>query len=187
MRRTLLLAIFATLATAGAAQAQYIARDILDTRSMHPRPVVKSRRIPAKTWKIPAGRFGVQVADGTRIIGKPAAGWQATLKTGFGTVNIPLDQIGRIETSNTLGVSIYLKSGDRVSGKLLSAAIPFETRFGALRIPATDLRLLSSDDVVLEQARTVTVRAATPVYSDLERWKMSSPRRVPDALLPADR
>ena len=86
----------------------------------------------------------MQLKNGMRIIGQPAKGWSATLKTSFGTVAIPLAQITRLEPSANGQYSAFLKNGDRVSGVLVSKVLSFETQFGSLTVPTLDLVRLSS-------------------------------------------
>ena len=98
----------------------------------------------APVWIIPAGQYGLQLKNGTRIIGQPAKGWSATLKTSFGTVTIPLAQITRLEPAGNGQYSAFLKNGDRVTGQLVSKVLSFETQFGSLMVPTPDLVRLSS-------------------------------------------
>ena len=100
--------------------------------------------VPQPVWKIPAGKFGLQLNDGLRIIGQPAKGWSTTLRTSFGTVTIPLAQITRLEPAGNGQFSAFLKNGDRVTGTLVSKVLSFETQFGTMTVPTPDLVRLSS-------------------------------------------
>lgn len=104
---------------------------------------VAQRNAVAK-WNIPAGHFGLILHEGNRIVGKPAKGWGATIKTVFGTVTIPLTQIRRIDSLKTGGVAITLINGDRVSGTLTSKTLKFVTQFGTLTVPSSDILALST-------------------------------------------
>ena len=97
-------------------------------------------------WKIPSGKYGLQLANGTRVIGRPAAGWSARFKTAFGAVAIPLPQISHIAPNGAGQFSAHLKNGDRVTGTFVSATLRFETQFGTLQVAASEIvRLLSSN------------------------------------------
>ena len=65
----------------------------------------------------------LKLKNGTRIIGRPAKGWSATLKTSFGTVTVPLEQISRIARAGNGQFSAFLKNGDRVTGVLVSKVL----------------------------------------------------------------
>ena len=107
---------------------------------------------PKPVWKIPAGKYGLQLKNGTRIIGQPAKGWSATLKTSFGTVTIPLAQITRLEPAGNGQYSAFLKNGDRVTGVLVSKVLSFKTQFGSLMVPTPDLVRLSSATAVAKSS-----------------------------------
>lgn len=109
------------------------------------RRAVRPRPQSAPVWEIPVGKYGLQLNDGTKVIGIPGKGWSASVKTGFGTVTIPRDQIDRIEPAANGEFSIHLKNGDRVTGGLVSARLPFDTSFGTLDVPCkTVVRLASA-------------------------------------------
>ena len=95
-----------------------------------------SRRMPTArpVIRIPSGKFGLVLDDGSRVIGTPSRDWAATVTTAFGKVTIPLDQISRVVNSNA-GVQISLTNGDRVSGAFVSRTMTFQTAFGALTVP----------------------------------------------------
>lgn len=122
-------------------------------------PTVRPRQAPRMTWEIPAGKFGLLLKDGTRIIGVPARNWAAKINTSFGIVNIPIARIHHVAASGKSGVSIHLKNGDRVSGKLIAQTMRFETEFGALAVPATDIERLSSVNMTLGESNV----ASTPI------------------------
>lgn len=129
---------------------------IIGVPHSHATPVpIKMRRVQPKIWAIPAGKFGLQLSDGTRIIGVPAKGWSASIKTSFGTVSIPLAQIHHVATAGEKGVTVHLKNGDRVSGKFIATKLRFETAFGVLEIPSSDLVRLSSVSVPLGEPSLV--------------------------------
>lgn len=98
----------------------------------------------AGRWTIPPGAFGLTLSDGIRIIGRPAKGWGATVKTSFGTVTIPLSQIRSIAARKGGGVTITLINNDRVSGTLVAKSMRFVTPFGTLSVPTTDLVTMSA-------------------------------------------
>ena len=100
--------------------------------------------VPKPVWKIPAGKYGLHLKNGTRILGRPVKGWSAKLKTNFGTVSIPLAQIARLDSAGNGQCSVFLKNGDRVSGILVSNVLSFETEFGTMTVPTADLVRLSS-------------------------------------------
>lgn len=108
-----------------------------------PGPTVAQRTAAAK-WNIPSGHFGLILHEGNRIVGKPAKGWGATIKTVFGTVTIPLDKVRQIDARKTGGVTITLVNGDRISGTLTSKTLKFVTQFGTLTVPSSDIRALST-------------------------------------------
>ena len=123
----------------------------------------RSSRMVTRTpqMRIPAGKFGLELSDGSRLIGVPAKTWSATLKSRFGIVTIPRDEIARIDT-NAGEIRVYLKNGDRVSGTWVSKSMRFETQFGALTLPASSLvRLIAGESTQpLRSGRTSYV---TPV------------------------
>jgi hypothetical protein len=111
--------------------------------------VVGPRAPQQPRWEVPAGMYGLQLADGTRMVGRPASGWSATLKTTYGTITIPLTQIAHIVPAGNGQFAAYLKTGDRVTGALVSPSLQFETQFGMLKVAAADMvRLLSSSAAV---------------------------------------
>ena len=112
---------------------------------------------PKPVWKIPAGKYGLRLKDGLRIIGQPAKGWSAMLKTSFGTVTIPLAQITRLEPAGNGQFSAYLKTGDRVTGVLVSKVLSFETAFGTMTVPTLDLVRLSSGAPAKRNSGSLTV------------------------------
>ncbi|MFQ5734066.1 MAG: hypothetical protein ACE5KM_19175, partial [Planctomycetaceae bacterium] len=117
------------------------------------RPTIQK---PAKpVWRIPPGQYGLHMADGLRIIGRPAKGWSVALKTAFGNVTIPLTQIVRLEPAANAEFAAHLKNGDRVTGRLTSKILEFETQFGTLRIPSGDLLRLSTPSPVKPTVPTV--------------------------------
>ena len=123
------------------------------------RPVVRPT-VAKPVWKIPAGKYGLQLNDGTRIIGQPAKGWSAMLKTSFGTVTIPLAQITSLEPTGNGQFSAFLKNGDRVTGVLVSTVLSFETDFGTMTVPTPDLVRLSSATAVAKNS-PASVRTST--------------------------
>ena len=141
------------------------------------RPSV-ARAVPKPVWKIPAGKFGLQLNNGTRIIGQPAKGWSATLKTSFGTVTIPLAQITRLEPTGKGQFSAYLKTGDRVTGVLVSKVLSFETAFGTMTVPTQDLVRLCS--------ATPAKRSSVPARTSTTRKRVRKLPGLPDGAPAAD-
>jgi hypothetical protein len=127
------------------------------------------RRVPVRRpapkkvmWEVPQGKFGLMLNDGTRIIGQPSADWSAAVKSEFGMAVIPLAQIRSIEANGSDSVAIHLNNGDRVSGPLVSPNIPFETPFGKLDVPSSDLVRLTSQSVSLSDNATTAVAPQRP-------------------------
>lgn len=89
-------------------------------------------------FKIPNGKFGLVLKDGTKMIGVPAKSWFATIQAEFGMATIPREQISSIGVANG-GVRIHLTNGDRVSGRLTSPVMQFETSYGLMTVGAADL------------------------------------------------
>lgn len=107
-------------------------------RRSQPRAAQSPR--PTKTaYTIPAGKFGLQLNDGTRLIGLPGGHWLVTLKTGFGLSTIPLAQVQSIVAKSGGLVCVHLTNGDRLTGSLVSKSIPYNTRFGSLNVPSSAL------------------------------------------------
>lgn len=88
---------------------------------------------------IPAGKFGLQLSDGTRLIGQPGQNWSLHLKTNFGTSTVPLSQVDTVVSKNAGTVVVHLTNGDRLTGRLLANTIPYVTQFGTLTVPSSAL------------------------------------------------
>jgi hypothetical protein len=139
-----------------------------------PVPAARSRSAQGPQWTIPVGEFGLELADGTRMVGRPAKDWTARVATGFGTVTIPLVQIAQIAPAGKGQFAAYLTNGDRVSGSLVSNAMKFETKFGTLSVAAADIaRLRSSHAAITPQPVAGGVGPPNRV-----RVAPSSPRRL---------
>lgn len=110
------------------------------------------RTAPAEVWTIPAGKYGLRLQDGTRMIGTPAKGWSVKLKSSFGPVDIPLSQIARLAPGKDGQLSAHLKNGDRVSGIALSKELQYETRYGVLTIQCRDIARLDSANAAIKTA-----------------------------------
>jgi len=135
------------------------------TRGMRlPVPVTRSRPAQAQQWSIPTGEYGLELANGMRMVGRPAKDWTARITTTFGAVVIPLAQIAHIAPAGNGQFSAYLKNGDRVTGSLVSNTMTFETKFGPLSIAAADIaRLRSSNAAVAPRPVAGTPTPSRPV------------------------
>ena len=143
---------------------------------VRPTPVYKpsSRPLPQEeVWKIPQGKFGLEFKDNLRMIGRPAKGWSVTLKTGFGTVTIPLAQVNKLEPAGEGKFAAHLRNGDRVTGELVSKTLAFETDYGTLTVPSSELVRFSTAKPV----QPTVPGSTTPVKTQ------SGPREPPT---PAD-
>lgn len=123
------------------------------------RPVRSPRRSRPQQpkWDIPVGEYGLELADGTRMVGRPAKDWSARIATAFGTVTIPLTQIAHIAPAKDGQFAAYLKNGDRVTGTLVSRTMRFETKFGTLSVAATHIaRLRSSNPATVQPVSTTS-------------------------------
>lgn len=93
----------------------------------------------AETPWIPVGKFGLVLNDGTRVIGVPSKRWAATLKTRFGRVTIPHEQLAGVVPFGGGEIRILLTNGDRISGTFATASLLFETPLGLLNVPTKSL------------------------------------------------
>ncbi|MFQ5733129.1 MAG: hypothetical protein ACE5KM_14400 [Planctomycetaceae bacterium] len=124
--------------------------------------------------RIAAGQFGLELTDGTRLVGVPEKSWAATVKSRFGTVTIPRNEIAGIETVDGK-VRVYLKNGDRVSGTWASSTMRFETQFGALTVPASSMvRLITGSSTQQMRSRPSPGRPAGRAVAG-ENLQKSSP------------
>jgi hypothetical protein len=128
-----------------------------------PVPTTRSRSSQTPQWTIPVGEYGLELADGTRMVGRPAKNWTARIATGFGTVTIPLAQIAHIAPAGKGQFAAYLKNGDRVSGSLVSNSMKFETRFGTLSVAAADIARLRSSGAGAAQPVTGAVSRSSNI------------------------
>jgi hypothetical protein len=126
---------------------------------------MRSRRVSRQQpqWIVPSGEYGLELADGTRMIGRPAKDWSARITSAFGTVTIPLTQIAHLAPAGNGQFAAYLKNGDRVTGSLVSNTMRFETKFGTLSVAATDIaRLRSSNAAIAQPVAAMNSRSSNP-------------------------
>lgn len=80
-----------------------------------------------------------RLKDDSRVIGSLQLAWTAEIHTLFGKAKIPASYIREIKHRSAGGVTLYLKNGDRVSGKLSQQGIRVQTRYGSLNVPVKQL------------------------------------------------
>jgi hypothetical protein len=143
---------------------------------------VRSNRPQQPQWTIPVGEYGLELADGTRMVGRPAKNWLAKIATSFGTVTIPLTQIAHIAPAGNGQFAAYLKNGDRVTGSLVSNTMNFETKFGTLSVAATDIARLRSATAAMQPvaaANPAGVRRPSRGFGKSGRVRLTSPAELP--------
>lgn len=114
---------------------------------------------------IPKGKFGVIFDNGDRVIGVPSQDWSASVRTGFGQVTVPRNQLASMDVY--VGeVQLHLNNGDRVSGTLLSKIMVFETKFGQMRIPAERIVNLGSHATPKHGTPQPTLDGLMPYLAD---------------------
>ena len=179
------LLVTVVLYSGASAEEKISIREVTETlrlRMHSPTPITRPAVRPtrsAKPW-IPVGKFGLELKNGSRIVGVPSKTWSAMLKTRFGKVTIPRDRISKIET--TAGeVRVYLKNGDRVSGALLSGTMEFVTRFGRLSVPLNELIRLSTRGSVVRTVPTSVNKlwCSEDMRHVLDLWERAWPLKMP--------
>lgn len=119
---------------------------------------LRKRRWSEPVWRVPQGKYGLELKDNLRLIGRPARGWTVTLKTGFGTVTIPLKQVAKLEPAGNGQFAAHLNNGDRVTGELVSRTLAFETDYGKLNVPSSELVRLSTSPPAVTTKPTAAVK-----------------------------
>lgn len=123
-------------------------------------PSTPAPAVDRRSW-IPAGRFGLILDDGTRMIGILPERWSGKFQTRFGPVSIPRDRLASIEPVAS-EVRVVLTNGDSLSGTFASKALVFETRFGTLKFPMKSLVRLDARQAPRRRITPASIAAILP-------------------------
>ena len=116
----------------------------LGTRTApQPRRVVPVAAVSNRKPWIPAGKLGLVLDDGTRVIGELPKNSPLDLKTRVGRIVVPHNELVRVVPSGNR-FQVLLKNGDRITGTLPTGRLLFETQHGPLTVAAKSLVSLTT-------------------------------------------